>query len=153
MSAWSKQAIPLIFIEVSVSAMSSKNKDNSVERVRNRAYKWIQKCWDQLAENKGNQKDDKAMKKAVDSSERIKAQLSKMWRDGLETNSELTVALCIIAEDTIDSMPKDKQRRYPWLFLLRTLYDMWKLSDPEEAEWKGYLNGKVIASKVMEAAI
>ena len=153
MSAWSKQAVPLIFAETAAVAILAANSTS--QRVRSidaRVQKWLQACWDALGSNRHNPADDKAMRKAVGSAQRIKDALMQEWSAGIQTNSEVTVALCIIAEDTIESMPAKHPGRRAWNYLLKALYDMLQLSDPHETDTHGYERGKRIAARVLEAA-
>ena len=153
MSAWSKQAVPLIFAETAATAILAANSTSlRVRRIEVRVQRWLQACWDALGSSRHNPADEKAMRKAVGSAQRIKDALSREWAAGIQTDSEVTVALCIIAEDTLDSMPARHPGRRAWGYLLRALYDMWQLSDTDETDAHGYERGKRIAARVLEAA-
>ena len=153
MSSWSKQAVPLLFVENAAGAILAANAARPyVRRIEVRVQRWLQACWDALGSSRHNPADEKAMRKAVGSAQRIKDALSREWAAGIQTDSEVTVALCIIAEDTLDSMPARHPGRRAWGYLLKALYDMWQLSDTDETDAHGYERGKRIAARVLEAA-
>ena len=153
MSAWSKQAVPLLFAENAAIAILAANSTSlRVRRIEVRVQKWLRACWDALGSSRHNPADEKALRKAVGAAKRIKEALSLEWAAGIQTDSEVTVALCIIAEDTLDSMPAKHPGRRAWGYLLKALYDMWRLSDTDETDAHGYERGKRIASRVLEAA-
>ena len=166
MSAWSKQAVPLIFFEVSFRAIFDSPEHKAalsdrtpVERARikrldARLDRWLQACWDALRASKHNPKDEKAEKKAVASARKISLALAGEWNQGVQTDSELTVALCIVAEDTLDAMPASypPETKKAWERLIKALYDAWEISDPQEEDSLGYERGKVLAQHILEAA-
>lgn len=153
MSAWSKQAIPLIFTENAATAILAANcVSPAVRRIEVRIQKWLQACWDALGSGRHNPADAKAVRKAQAAAQTIRDALLREWCAGVQTDSEVTVALCIIAEDTLDSMPAKHPGRRAWGYLIKALYDMWRLSDDDESDWHGYERGQRIAAKVLEAA-
>ena len=153
MSAWSKQAVPLIFAEKAAGAILAANcVSPQVRRIEVRIQRWLQECWDALGSSRHRPDDAKAVRKAQAAAQSIRDALVREWSAGVQTDSEVTVALCIIAEDTLDSMPAKHQGRRAWNYLLKAFYDMWALSDTDESDWHGYERGKRIAAKVLEAA-
>ena len=153
MSAWSKQAVPLIFIEKAALAILSYNHNATTRRIEARAQKWLQECWNAVNGGKGNPDGHKALRKSYGAGVAILDALNKSMARGLtETESEVTVAMCIIAEDTIDQLPAKHQGRRAWTYLLKVLYDLWKLTDTDESDTRGYERGKHIAATVLEAA-
>ena len=154
MSAWSKQAVPLIFIEKAALAILAYNNNATTRRIEARLQKWIQGCWDAVSANgKHNPDGHKALRKTFAAGVAIKEALDKEMANGLlETDSEVTVAMCIVAEDTLDSMPAKHPGRRAWGYMLKALYDMWKLTDPKESDARGFERGKRIAARVLKAA-
>ena len=153
MSAWSKQAVPLLFAENAAIAILAANSTSlRVRRIELRIQKWLQACWDALGSSRHNPADAKAVRKAQAAAQSIRDALLREWSAGVQTDSEVTVALCIIAEDTLDSMPARHPARRAWSYLVRAFYDMLALSDTDESDWHGYERGKRIAAKVLEAA-
>ena len=153
MSAWSKQAVPLIFVDVTFGAIMRYNSDRAaVRKLDVRIQRWLEGCWEALRNAKHKPEDDKAMKRAISSSERIQSALQKEWTSGVQTQSEITVALCIIVDDTLKSMPQKHPGRKAWDHLLKALYAAWRITDPKETDTHGYERGKRIAARVLEAA-
>ena len=154
MSSWSRQAVPLVFIEKASLAILQANDKKLTQRLEIRLEKWLQSCWDVLNSGKNKPNAEQALRKTYAAGVSIKNSLDKEMASGLtETESEVTVAMCIIAEDTIDSMPAKHPGRRPWSYLLKVLYEMWELSDPDESDSLGYERGKRIAEKVLEASL
>ena len=153
MSAWSKQAVPLIFFEQMMASIVEHNGHRATVRNLNaRVEKWLKGCWAVLQAAKHKPDDSKAVAKAQNAAKVISHALIEAWRDGIQTNSEGTVAMVIIAEDTLDSMPVRHPARKAWKGLVMALYAMWKVTDPKEADILGYERGKRIARTVLEAA-
>ena len=153
MSAWSKQAVPLIFFEQMMASIVEHNGHRAtVRNINTRVEKWLAGCWKVLADAKHKPDDSKALNKAQNAAKLISAALIEEWRDGIQTNSESTVAMVIIAEDTLDSMPVRHPARKAWKGLVMSLYAAWRITDPKEDDLKGYERGKRIAARVLEAA-
>ncbi|MDY0274763.1 MAG: hypothetical protein RBR42_04895 [Desulfomicrobium sp.] len=153
MSAWSKQAIPLIFLEITMNAIMVGNQDAAiVRRIDKRVQRWIGDCWSVVNNGKASPDNSQAQRKVQSAAASLKKQLDHEWINGIQSASEVTVAMCIIVSDTRDDMPKKHQGRRPWGFLLKALDELFLLTDPEVTDQRGYERGKIIAAKVLEAA-
>ena len=153
MSAWSKQAVPLIFFEQMMASIVEHNGHRAtVRNINARVEKWLKGCWAVLQAAKHKPDDSKAVAKAQNAAKLISQALIEEWKDGIQTSSESTVAMVIIAEDTLDSMPVRHPARKAWKGLVMSLYATWRITDPKESDTRGYERGKRIAARVLEAA-
>lgn len=153
MSAWSKQAIPLVFLEITMNAIRVGNNEHAaVRRIDRRVQRWLGECWDVINGDQRGPAHHKAERKVQAASATLRSVLEKMWPQGIPTPSEVTVAMCIIVSDTRDNMPKKHPARRPWGYLLKALDDLFLLTDPEITDQRGYERGKIIAAEVLEVA-
>lgn len=153
MSAWSKQAIPLVFLEIVMNAVLVGNNEHAVvRRIDKRVQRWLSDCWGIINSDPRGPAPAKAERKVQAASAELRADLERMWPQGIPTPSEVTVAMCIIVSDTRDSMPKKHPARRPWGYLLKALDDLFYLTDPNVTDDLGYQRGKTIAAHVLRVA-
>ena len=154
MSAWKRQAVPLVFLEIGMNAVIQANGHlRDIRRIQARVDKWLHTAWQPLRE-KGRIDDAQAMRVTVKASEAIKQHLASLWRDGgLKTPSELPSAMLAIAEDVRQQLPRnDKARLRAWGYLVTALYDLCQIADPELTDNEGQERGLKIAGLVMREA-
>ena len=76
MSAWKKQAVPLVFLEIGMDAIIKNNGHNpDVRRIHKRVARWLGECWGPLRTKAGRIDDDAAMKITVRAAEAIQSRL------------------------------------------------------------------------------
>ena len=95
------------------------------------------------------------MKITVRAAESIQARLTKTWGStGLTRPVEMPCAMLTVAEDTLASMPKRAKdgRRKAWGYLIRALWELCQVTDPEFSDRVGQDRGVKIAEIVMEVA-
>lgn len=154
MSAWKKQAVPLVFLEIGIGAVISTNGHNAaIRRIQARIDRWLHEAWAPLRE-RGRIDDQQAHRVTQKSATAIEAHLSELWRtSGLKTPSELPSAMLAIAEDVRQQLPKnDRQRLRAWGYLVTALYDLCLVADPDLTDNDGQVRGLRIAGVVMREA-
>lgn len=156
MSAWKKQAVPLVFLEIGMDAIIKNNGHNpDVRRLYKRVSRWLGECWEPLRAKSGRIDDDAAVKQTVKAATEIQSRLVKTWGPaGLTRPVEMPCAMLTVAEDTLASMPVRKKdgRRKAWGYLIRALWDLCQVVDPEFTDRTGQDRGVKIAEIVMEVA-
>lgn len=154
MSAWAKQAVPLVFLEIGIGAVIETNGHLAdIRRIQARIDKWLHECWAPLRE-RGRIDDAQAQRVTQKAATAIQAHLARLWRDGgLKTPSELPSAMLALAEDVRQQLPKnDKARLRAWGYLVAALYDLCQVADPELTDNEGQERGLRIAAVVMREA-
>lgn len=156
MSAWRKQAVPLIFVDVCMEAVLKSNGHLPVvQRIGARVDRWVHECWEPLRAKAGRIDDKQAQKVVERSTAAIHKHLAKFWgRDGVKTVSELPSALLVVVEDTYATMcpVKHKGRRRAWAYLIKALFDLCLAADPDLTDNAGQERGIKIAGMVMREA-
>ena len=156
MSAWKKQAVPLVFLEIGMDAIIKNNGHNpDVRRLYKRVSRWLGECWEPLRAKSGRIDDDAALKITVKSAEAIRARLTKTCgAHGLTRPVEMPCAMLTVAEDTLASMPRRAKdgRRKAWGYLIKALWELCLVTDPEFSDRDGQDRGVKIAEIVMEVA-
>jgi hypothetical protein len=154
MSAWKKQAIPLVFLEIAMKSITKENGHmQRIKAIDTRVQRWMKDAWKTINEKRGRIDDAKAMHITVQSAAQIQAKLAAYWDGGVQTVSELPNAMLVIAEDSLRRMPtNNKYRRRAWGYLVTALFDLCKVADPELADSVGQDRGIEIAEMVMEVA-
>jgi hypothetical protein len=152
MSAWRKQAIPLVFLEIGMGAVIGSNAHNKrINVIKVRIDKWLHEAWQPLKDRGHTQAVGVTQKAAT----AIQASLGRLWADngGLKTPSELPSAMLAMAEDVRQQLPKnDKARIRAWGYLVAALYDLCLVADPELSDNPGQVRGLEIAKIVMREA-
>jgi len=154
MSAWNKQAIPLVFLEIGIGAVIKTNGHHSaILRIQARIDKWLHECWQPLRD-KRRIDDDLAQRITTRAAQSIQANLAKVWIDGgMKTPSELPSAMLALAEDVRQQLPKnDKARLRAWGYLVTALYDLCLVADPDLSDSLGQERGLQIAAVVLKEA-
>lgn len=155
MSAWKKQAIPLIFVEVCMDAILKSNGHiPAIARISKRVDRWVGECWAPLRAKAGRIPYDRAQKITVKAAASIQRQLAKFWSDGIQTSSEIPNAMLVVTEDTYAVLDKvkHKARRRSWGFLIRALVDLSLVADPEIDDHLGQERGVKLGEMVMKEA-
>ena len=156
MSAWKKQAVPLVFLEIGMDAIIKNNGHNpDVRRLYKRVSRWLGECWEPLRAKSGRIDDDAALKITVKAAEAIQARLTKTCgAHGLTRPVEMPCAMLTVAEDTLASMPRraNDGRRKAWGYLIKALWELCLVTDPEFSDSDGQDRGVEIAEIVMEVA-
>ena len=156
MSAWKKQAVPLVFLEIGMTAILKNNGHHpAVRRIHARVERWLGECWEPLRAKSGRIDDESAVKQTVRAATEIQSRLVKTWgAAGLTRPVEMPCAMLTVAEDTLASMPVRKKdgRRKAWGYLIRALWDLCQVVDPEFTDRAGQDRGVKIAEIVMEVA-
>ncbi len=154
MSAWSKQAVPLVFLEIGTAAVVQTNGHLAdIRRIQARIDKWLHECWQPLRD-KGRIDDDQAQRITTRAAASIQGNLAKVWRDGgMKTPSELPSAMLALAEDVRQQLPRnDKARLRAWGYLVTALYDLCLVADPDLTDNEGHERGLQIAAVVLKEA-
>lgn len=154
MSAWSKQAVPLVFLEIGLNAVTQANGHLSdIRRIQARIDKWLHECWKPLRD-KGRIDDDQAWRITTKAAASIQNHLAELWRtEGMKTPSELPSAMLAIAEDVRQQLPKnDKARLRAWGYLATAIFDLCCVADPELKDNLGQERGLQIAALVLKEA-
>ena len=154
MSAWAKQAVPLVFLEIGTAAVLKTNGHHAaIRRIQARIDRWLHECWQPLRD-KGRIDDAQAQRVTVKAAASIQDNLSKVWRDGgMKTPSELPSAMLALAEDVRQQLPRnDKARLRAWGYLVTALYDLCLVADPELTDNLGQERGLQIAAVVLREA-
>ena len=154
MSAWKKQAVPLVFLEIGMGAVVQSNGHiAAIRRIQARIDKWLHECWVPLRD-RGRIDDTQAQRVTVKAAAAIQGHLAALWRDGgMKTPSELPSAMLAIAEDVRQQLPKnDKARLRAWGYLVAALYDLCQVADPELTDNEGQERGLQIAALVLKEA-
>lgn len=154
MSAWTKQAVPLVFLEIGIGAVIKTNAHHaSVRRIQARIDRWLHECWQPLRD-KGRIDDDQAQRITTRAAASIQDNLARVWRDGgLKTPSELPSAMLALAEDVRQQLPRnDKKRLRAWGYLVAALYDLCLVADPDLTDNLGQERGLQIAAVVLKEA-
>lgn len=152
MSAWKKQAVPLVFLEIAMQSVTKENgKMRRIKAIDKRVQHWMTEAWKPVNEKRID--DKKAMHITVQASAQIQTALAKYWVNGVQTVSELPNAMLVIAEDSLRRMPpNNKERRKAWGYLVAALYDLCLVADPDLTDNVGQERGIEIAGMVMEVA-
>jgi len=154
MSAWTKQAVPLVFLEIGTAAVLKTNGHHAaIRRIQARIDRWLHECWQPLRD-KGRIDDDQAQRITTRAAASIQDNLSKVWRDGgLKTPSELPSAMLALAEDVRQQLPRnDRKRLRAWGYLVTALYDLCLVADPDLTDKQGQERGLQIAAVVLKEA-
>lgn len=154
MSAWTKQAVPLVFLEIGTAAVLKTNGHHAaIRRIQARIDRWLHECWQPLRD-KGRIDDDQAQRVTAKAAAAIQDNLAKVWRDGgMKTPSELPSAMLALAEDVRQQLPRnDKKRLRAWGYLVTALYDLCQVADPELTDNEGQERGLQIAAVVLREA-
>ena len=154
MSAWKKQAVPLVFLEIGMGAVVQSNGHiAAIRRIQARIDKWLHECWAPLRD-RGRIDDTQAQRVTVKAAAAIQGHLAALWRDGgMKTPSELPSAMLAIAEDVRQQLPRnDKRRLRAWGYLVAALYDLCQVADPELTDNEGQERGLRIAAVVLKEA-
>jgi len=152
MSAWKKQAVPLVFLEIAMQSITKENGHmKRIKAIDARVQRWLEDAWKPVNEKRID--DAKALHITVQSAAQIQAKLAAYWKGGVQTVSELPNAMLVIAEDSLRRMPaNNKKRRKAWGYLVTALYDLCQVADPELTDNVGQERGLEIAGMVMEVA-
>ena len=154
MSAWTKQAVPLVFLEIGIGAVIKTNGHHAaIRRIEARIDKWLHECWAPLRD-KGRIDDTQSQRVTVKAAAAIQNHLATIWADGgLKTPSELPSAMLALAEDVRQQLPKnDKGRLRAWGYLVTAIYDLCLVADPELTDKQGQERGLQIAAVVLKEA-
>ena len=154
MSAWTKQAVPLVFLEIWINAVVQTNGHLAdIRRIQARVDKWLHECWAPLRE-RWRIDYTQAQRVTQKAATAIQGHLATMWRDGgMKTPSELPSAMLAIAEDVRQQLPRnDRQRLRAWGYLVTALYDLCLVADPELTDNEGQERGLRIATAVLKEA-
>lgn len=154
MSAWKRQAVPLVFLEIGMGAVVQTNGHlAAIRRIQARIDKWLHECWTPLRE-RGRIDDAQAQRVTQKAATAIQAHLASLWRDGgMKTPSELPSAMLAIAVDVFEQLPRnDKARLRAWGYLVTALYDLCQVADPELTDNEGQERGLRIAAVVLREA-
>lgn len=154
MSAWTKQAVPLVFLEIGINAVIATNGHHAaIRRIQARIDKWLHECWAPLRD-RGRIDDTQAQRVTVKAAAAIQGHLATLWRDGgMKTPSELPSAMLAIAEDVRQQLPRnDRQRLRAWGYLVAALYDLCQVADPLLTDNEGQERGLRIAAVVLKEA-
>lgn len=154
MSAWRKQAVPLVFLEIGIGAVVQTNGHLvDIRRIQSRIDKWLHECWTPLRE-RGRIDDAQAQRVTQKAATAIQDNLASLWRyGGMKTPSELPSAMLAIAEDVRQQLPRnDKARLRAWGYLVTALYDLCQVADPELTDNEGQERGLRIAAVVLREA-
>lgn len=154
MSAWKKQAVPLVFLEIGTSAVIKTNGHiATIRRIQARVDKWLHECWEPLRD-RGRTDDHQAHRVTMRAAEAIQGHLASLWStEGMRTPSELPSAMLAIAEDVRQQLPRnDKARLRAWGYLVTALYDLCRAADPELTDNPGQERGLQIAALVLKEA-
>lgn len=155
MSAWKKQAVPLVFLEIAMDAVLKTNGHNrAVRRIDARVRKWLAEAWKPLNERTGRIDDTAAHRQTIAASKAISDALTRIWGDGgMKTPSELPSAMLVITEDKHAQLPRtNKDRRKAWERLIAATYELCLVADPELVDNEGQERGVMIANIVMREA-
>lgn len=155
MSAWKKQAVPLVFIEICMGAIMEHNGEKTeIQRVNARVSRWLGECWEPLRAKGGRIDDNQAQRVTAKAAGAIQERMRVFWGgDGSNVGAELTNAMLVVAEDTLSGMPKNNAgRSRAWAYLVKALYDLCLLSDPELSDNPGQKRGIKLAEIVLEEA-
>lgn len=153
MSAWKKQAVPLIFIEICMGAIMEHNGEKAeIQRVNARVSRWLGECWEPLRAKGGRIDDNQAQRVTAKAAGAIQERMRTFWGGiGSNVGTELTNAMLVVAEDTLAGMPKNNAgRSRAWAYLVKALYDLCLLSDPELSDNLGQNRGIKLAEIVLE---
>ena len=153
MSAWKKQAVPLIFIEICMGAIMEHNGEKAeIQRVNARVSRWLGECWEPLRAKGGRIDDNQAQRVTAKAAGAIQERMRAFWGGiGSNVGTELTNAMLVVAEDTLAGMPKNNAgRSRAWAYLVKALYDLCLLSDPELSDNLGQNRGIKLAEIVLE---
>lgn len=152
MSAWKKQAVPLVFLEIAMQSIIKENGNmKRIMAIDARVQRWMTDAWNPINERRID--DKKAMHITVQASAQIQTKLAKYWANGVQTVSELPNAMLVIAEDSLRRMPpNNKERRKAWGYLVSALYDLCLVADPDLTDNVGQERGIEIAGMVMREA-
>lgn len=154
MSAWKRQSVPLVFLEIAMNAVIETNGHNpTIKRIRTRVDKWLGACWQPLRA-KGRIDDAQAQRVTIQSATAIRESLRTIWgSEGMKTPSELPSAMLALAEDVRQQLPrKDKDRVKAWTLLVVALYDLCLCADPALEDREGQERGLEIAGVVWRCA-
>jgi len=153
MSVWSKQAIPLIFFDVVANAIeTSGERDETIIALNKKIKEQIGACWNLLKKKRNYPKGAAMLKKASEAAGAISIALTNEWMCKETSQIEIIVAMCIIADDTIDNMKRNVEDREAWTKLLELLYIALEMSDPEEKDTLGMKRGGRIADAIFKVA-
>lgn len=160
MSAWKKQAVPLVFIEICMGAIMEHNGEKTeIQRVNARVSRWLGECWEPLRAKGGRIDDNQAQRVTAKAAGAIQERMRVFWGGNgsnmatIQTAPELTNAMLVVAEDTLAGMPKNNAgRSRAWAYLVKALYDLCLLSDPELSDNLGQDRGIKLAEIVLEEA-
>jgi len=155
MSAWKKQAVPLVFLEIAMQSITKENGHmKRIKAIDTRVQRWLGDAWKPVNEKRGRINDIKALHITVQSAAQIQTKLAAYWKGGVKTVSELPNAMLVIAEDSLRRMPaNNKERRKAWGYLVAALFDLCQVADPELTDNVGQERGLEIAGMVMEVTI
>lgn len=154
MSAWKRQSVPLVFLEIAMNAVMETNGHHpAIKRIRTRVDKWLSACWQPLREN-GRIDYRQAERVTIQSATAIRTALQSIWgTEGMKTPSELPSAMLALAEDVRQQLPrKDKDRLKAWTRLVVALYDLCLCADPALEDNEGQERGIEIAWVVWRCA-
>lgn len=154
MSAWTKQAVPLVFLEIGTAAVLKTNGHHAaIRRIQARIDRWLHECWQPLRD-KGRIDDAQAQRITTKAAASIQDNLAEVWRDGgMKTPSELPSAMLALAEDVRQQLPRnDRKRLRAWGYLVTALYDLCLVADPDLSDNQGQERGLQIAAVVLKEA-
>lgn len=154
MSAWKRQAVPLVFLEIGLNAVIQTNGHIAdIRHIQARIDRWLHECWQPLRD-KGRIDDAQAQRVTQKAATAIQAHLATLWRyGGMKTPSELPSAMLALAEDVRQQLPRnDKARLRAWGYLVTALYDLCQVADPELTDNSGQERGLQIAAVVLKEA-
>lgn len=157
MSAWTKQAVPLVFLRISMGSLASTNGHiRAVKRVHAAMDKALDRAWAALGRQPHCQISYEKQQRTVSaSSMAMRNELEKLWTSGVEHITELPYGMLFVAEEVLRMMPKGKVpgREKAWSLIACLCLALCRMTDAEFKDLAGTERGESIRNIVMwEAA-
>ena len=152
MSAYRKQAIPLVFVELVRDAMLQTNSEPEFLQAMERVNGALDACWACIQIKGCDPGLARACRMISESYTRMQAAIERtVWeRCPTQCGAELLNGLSGIVEDTVFQLPKNKfpERIAAWEQLAAVVYDLCALSEVDEPDDECYRTAAMLADIV-----
>lgn len=156
MSAWKKQAVPLVFLEVAMGSLVATNGHiDAVQRVHKAMECAMSSAWSDINRRAYPISREQQQRTISVSALAMRKELAKLWMSGVEHVTELPYGMLFVAEEVLRMMPKDRwpEGEKAWRLIACLCLALCRMTDPRFVDLDGTERGESIRNIVMwEAA-
>ena len=155
MSAWTKQAVPLVFMRIAIGSLAETNGHiKAVKRARQVMDLSMAMAWHGLRRRNYPVSYERQQRIVSESALAMRDKLARLWASGVEHVTELPYGMLFVAEDVLRMMPQEKMPECAraWRLIACLCLALCKMTDADAIDVNGGKRGDQIRIIVMEEA-